>query len=326
MRVLVTGASGFIGANLTALLKAKGIETRGVDSFSVYYSPEMKNSRIINLQVSDVITNLDIRDYSKFDELLKTYRPNVVVHLAAQGGVRASRTDPSPYISTNQEGFFNVLNLSQLYGVQKLIYASSSSVYGDLATPPFREDAVLAAPKSLYALSKMSNEIMAEHLPAHEMQRIGLRLFTVYGPWGRPDMAMFRLLASSRLKEKFQLTANLEVLRDFTFVDDTSTAIYDLIVKEFSTRKNEIFNIAGGKPYSLQNLFEILSHSGNNPVIENREHDPLDVRMTHGSTEKITKFGITVPQTSLSDGVKKTIEWIESQAVENIQSWYEYSR
>jgi UDP-glucuronate 4-epimerase len=326
VRVLVTGASGFIGANLTALLKAKGIETRGVDSFSVYYSPEMKNSRIINLQVSDVITNLDIRDYSKLDELLKTYRPNVVVHLAAQGGVRASRTDPSPYISTNQEGFFNVLNLSQLYGVEKLIYASSSSVYGDLTTSPFREDAVLAAPKSLYALSKMSNEIMAEHLPGQEMQRIGLRLFTVYGPWGRPDMAMFRLLASCRLKEKFQLTANLDVLRDFTFVDDTSTAIYDLIVKEISTKKNEIFNIAGGKPYSLQNLLEILSHRGNNPVIENREHDPLDVRMTHGSTEKIIRFGITVPQTSLSDGVNRTIEWIESQDVESIQSWYEYSR
>ena len=326
MRVLVTGASGFIGANLTTLLKSKEIDTRGVDSFSSYYSPEMKKTRIIELGITDLVSNLDITDYSELADLLDAYRPNVVVHLAAQGGVRASRTDPSPYIASNQQGFHNVLKLSELHGVEKLIYASSSSVYGDQAIPPFKEDAILSAPRSLYALSKMSNEIMAEHFPGKDMQRIGLRLFTVYGPWGRPDMAMFRLLASCRLKEKFQLTANLQVLRDFTFVNDTSQSIFDLIIDKTSKQKHEILNIAGGKPYSLQNLLDVLSQSGMEPMIEKRENDPLDVRLTHGSTEKIAKFGISIPNTSLYDGVNKTIEWIESQNPEKIRSWYEYSK
>lgn len=326
MKVLVTGAAGFVGGNLTALLKSKNIEVSGIDSFSSYYSPEMKRARISDSAISELISDLDITSHPKLEELIKAYKPNIVIHLAAQGGVRASRTDPSPYIASNQQGFLNILELSERYGVEKFIYASSSSVYGDQALAPFREDAILSAPKSLYALSKLSNEIVASHFPGRGMQRIGLRLFTVYGPWGRPDMAMFRLLASCRLGEKFQLTANLKVLRDFTFVDDTSQAVLDLMTDKHESDKNEIFNIAGGKPYSLQDLLDVLKAQGLEPIIEKRDQDPLDVNLTHGSTVKLVKVGLTVPNTSLVDGVRKTIEWMESQNSKNIRSWYEYSK
>jgi UDP-glucuronate 4-epimerase len=326
MKVLITGAAGFVGGNLAALLKSKNIDVKGVDSFSGYYSREMKNIRIAGLGISDLITNFDITSHAKLEELLNAYKPNTVIHLAAQGGVRASRIDPSPYIASNQQGFLNVLELSERHGVQKFIYASSSSVYGDQAIAPFREDAMLSAPKSLYALSKLSNEIVASHFPGKGMQRIGLRLFTVYGPWGRPDMAIFRLLASYKLGEKFQLTANLSVLRDFTFVDDASQTIFDLMTSKSFNDKNEILNIAGGKPYSLQDLLDALKAQGIEPVIEKREHDPLDVNLTHGSTKKLAGVGLSVPNTSLADGLRKTIKWMESQSSENIRTWYEYSK
>ena len=326
MRVLVTGAAGFVGGNLTALLKSHNIDVMGIDSYSSYYSQDMKLARNKDLGISASISNLDITDYSKLEQYLKDCKPNVVIHLAAQGGVRASRTDPTPYISSNQQGFLNILELSERYGVEKFIYASSSSVYGDLALAPFKEDAILSAPKSLYALSKLSNEIVANHFPSRGMQRIGLRLFTVYGPWGRPDMAMFRLLATCKLGEKFQLTANLQVLRDFTYVSDTSRVILELITNHSIRNKHEILNVAGGKPYSLQDLLDILIENGLNPIIENREHDPLDVKMTHGSTQKLTEFNLTLPSTSLAEGVHQTIQWMNSQTSESIRSWYEYSK
>ena len=225
MKVLVTGAAGFIGGNLMESLVARGIEVIGVDNFSTYYAPNMKHSHVKTNELTNYIHTVDICDEVTLNELFQDFQPTHVVHLAAQGGVRASKSDPLPYLQTNQNGFLNVLNAAEKVEAKKFLFASSSSVYGDGVEAPYKESEPLSAPKSLYALSKFSNEIISKYLPRKETQRIGFRFFTVYGPWGRPDMAVFRLLASSILQEKFKLTANTSVMRDFTYVDDVSTVI-----------------------------------------------------------------------------------------------------
>jgi len=325
MRILVTGAAGFIGGNLMQVLKNNNLEAIGIDSFSNYYSVEMKQKRLHSLGLSDIVKPLDTTDTSEIKRLFADFKPNVVVHLAAQGGVRASRKNPDPYISSNQIGFLNILRAAEASGVEKVIYASSSSVYGDGAVAPFKESAELPAPKSLYALSKVSNEIVANHFPGNGIARVGLRFFTVYGPWGRPDMAMFRLLASCKLQKNFHLTAKLGTLRDFTFVEDASRVILEIIQNPQSHQENIILNVAGGNPYSLNDLVTVLNELNYFPSLENHAPDELDVEKTHGSTEKLSKLGFTVPKTSLIDGVKKTISWLESQPDSDIRSWYESS-
>jgi len=211
MKILVTGAAGFIGGHVSKLLTRLDHEVIGFDNFSPYYSPEMKKAHL----VGNPGFRLDEIDISNRELMLRSIReisPDCVIHLAAQGGVRASTTNPLPYITANQIGFLNVLEASEKVRVEKFIYASSSSVYGEGLEAPFKEDAILSAPKSLYALSKLSNENIAKNLPFAGVERIGLRFFTVYGPWGRPDMAVFRLLASFLLGEEFLLQFDEQLL------------------------------------------------------------------------------------------------------------------
>lgn len=325
MKILVTGAAGFIGGNLIRVLKNNNLEFIGIDSFTDYYSAEMKQKRLHSFGLTDMVKPIDTTNTYEIERLFADYKPNVVVHLAAQGGVRASRKNPFPYMASNQIGFLNVLRAAEAEGVQKVIYASSSSVYGDSVIAPYKESAELPAPKSLYALSKISNEIVANHFPGDGITRVGLRFFTVYGPWGRPDMAMFRLLASCKLQKNFHLTAKLGTLRDFTFVDDASRVILEIIQNPKSHHSNSVLNVAGGNPYSLSELITVLNNLNYFPSLENHAPDKLDVEKTHGSTEQISKLNLTIPNTSLIDGVKKTISWLENQSDEDIRTWYESS-
>ncbi len=321
-KVLITGAAGFIGANLMSRLRSEGYETHGVDSYTNYYAPSMKISRSIAHALQSDITNIDISDREAFEGIVKQFKPDQIVHLAAQGGVRASQTDPDPYIVSNQLGFLNVLRISEEYTNLPFIYASSSSVYGDSLNAPFSENQELCEPKSLYALSKLSNELVAEHLPGNGKARIGLRFFTVYGPWGRPDMAMFRLLASKKLNSNFNLTADLEVKRDFTYVDDVSEYIISLLGKNNFANSHEIFNVGGGNPYTLSELLDILKDQNYLPSIEHKEPNRLDVRMTNASVKKSEEFQLSIPKTTLQDGVEKSIRWIEHIDLEELFSWY----
>jgi UDP-glucuronate 4-epimerase len=321
MRILVTGAAGFIGGNLLSSLQENGISSIGIDSFTNYYSPDMKEKRINQLNISEIIKRVDI---SKEDELrgaFNEFKPTHVVHLAAQGGVRASKIDPKPYLSSNQVGFLNTLSISEEMGVEKFIYASSSSVYGDGVKAPFKESDQISAPKSLYALSKLSNELIAKYLPIRNTERIGLRLFTVYGPWGRPDMAIFRLLASSLLNQNFELTAAQDLKRDFTFVDDVSKIILEISASNNKELSSNIFNVAGGKPYSMSELLTILEDLGLNLKVNQKSQDELDLNLTHASTEKIKKFGFTVPETPLKSGIEQTWRWMNSQSKNDISKW-----
>ena len=326
MKILVTGAAGFIGGNLIKHFENLNIEVLGIDNYSPYYSVEMKKSHIQSLNLKSQIKNIDICDLEELKKTVSKFNPDHVVHLAAQGGVRASKINPIPYLETNQIGFLNILKVTEEVGSKKFIYASSSSVYGDGLKAPFSESDKPFTSKSLYALSKASNELIAKHLPLGGTQRIGLRFFTVYGPWGRPDMAIFRILASSILNEEFTYTANDSLQRDFTFVDDVSNVISELISKDSAMGESQIYNVAGGKPYTFGQMFSLMEEFGVKPKMIVKSQDSLDVNITHASTSKLAKAGITIPNTSLRSGIRNTFEWISKIDKNNLREWYEYSK
>ena len=311
-RILVTGAGGFIGGSVLSRLASKYPSTLALDNFTEYYDARLKRYHVQNLGLEEKIANVDICDFLSLDKIFSEFRPDVVVHLAAQGGVRASQIDPEPYIQTNQMGFLNLLELNNRFGVKKFIYASSSSVYGEGLPAPFREDMQLPGPKSLYAASKVANEIMAKHFPqSEEHSRIGLRFFTVYGPWGRPDMAVSRLLVSGYKKRPFVLTANLDLVRDFTYVEDVADVIEDLIrVDVNGDDPHVILNVAGEAPRTMGELIQICQATGVPINISQGEINSLDVSLTHGSSEKLAGKGIRIPKTNLELGIEKTAEWM----------------
>jgi len=321
MNVLVTGGAGFIGGHLVNDLKQNGVKVLGIDNFSPYYEVGMKRKKLEFFEISGLIKDVDVANEDDVRTLFEEFKPTHVVHLAAQGGVRASKTDPKPYLMSNQIGFLNILNAAEAMKVQKFIYASSSSVYGDTSIAPFEESEKLSAPKSLYALSKLSNELVARYLPINQTQRIGLRFFTVYGPWGRPDMAIFRLLACSILEKPFYLTANVEVQRDFTFVSDVSKVILDVLNDTFSSPAPIILNVAGGRPYTLSELFKILSSLGIDIDIRSADVDPLDVKMTNASIKALKANNLSVPDTTLLEGLKSTWEWMKKQDLDDLRNW-----
>ena len=324
-RVLVTGAAGFIGAKVTKELSNRGFSVVGVDSFSDYYDPSYKTYRLQHHQINGLVRNLDISSTNDVNKLFEESRPEVVINLAAQGGVRASKIDPRPYIVTNQLGFLNLIEAAESFNCKRFIYASSSSVFGDGLEPPFKENDHLPSPKSLYALSKISNELISQHFPSQGMQRVGLRFFTVYGPLGRPDMAVFRLLASSLLGRPFELTADLSVSRDFTYIDDVSNVISELVISS-SSELPSILNVCGSRPYSLENLLNILKDLGIEISLKTKEKDSLDAKITHGSTLGLESAKLTVPTTDLREGVLAVWKWMKVLDPEVIEKWYDYRK
>ena len=324
LKILVTGAGGFIGGALTNYLRNIGLDAIGLDNMSTYYSTQMKIKRMEALGIKDLVKFVDITDSVHVQKFFDKESPTHVIHLAAQGGVRASKIDPEPYLSTNQIGFLNIVNASEEFEVIKLVYASSSSVYGDCEQAPFREDTEIRPPKSLYALSKLSNELIAHNFPTKKTQRIGLRFFTVYGPWCRPDMAIFRLLASSILNKKFLLTSNLKVSRDFTYIEDVVRVVSEIIQTQVKFKVSDIFNVAGGNPYSMKQLMDVMGKLGINIQVTQSKIDPLDVLTTHASVEKLAKNNIWVPNTSLEKGILESWNWIKQQEVGQLEEWYNY--
>jgi UDP-glucuronate 4-epimerase len=314
-QLLVTGAAGFIGGSVMHRLALGGFKVHGLDNFSDYYNPKLKRHHIERLSLDSHISDLDICNFERLSQLYSEIRPDVVIHLAAQGGVRASENDPKPYIQTNQMGFYNLLQLNNIFDVREFIYASSSSVYGEGLPVPFHENMSLPAPKSLYAASKLADELMSEnYLIGPGQKRVGLRFFTVYGPWGRPDMAVSKLLYSGFRNQEFTLTANMSLVRDFTYVEDVTDVIEDLIVlnkQDFA--HHMIFNVAGESPRTMSELIEICNHSGFDLNIRQGAINKSDVAKTHGSSNKLAKFGLRIPRTSLESGINSTIEWFSGK-------------
>jgi UDP-glucuronate 4-epimerase len=319
LRVLVTGAAGHIGAQILQMLLTRGIEVRGVDSFTEFYSVEMKKRRVEALGIEQIVSVGDVSNSIFMENLFAEFKPTHVVNLAARAGVRSTWNQFNLYNESNIVGFHTLLKASITHKVEHFLFASSSSVYGEGLTPPYKESEVLGIPKSYYALTKLANEITAA-AASTEIKTTGLRFFTVYGPWGRPDMATLQFVAAGLLGRTAILTGDVGVKRDFTYVADAAQAVIDLLDRQTGS-DFEILNIAGGRPQSLGELLQILAESGLEVFTNGGKHSELDVPLTHGSTEKLAKYVPALPSTTLRQGLKHVIDWAKSIPTSDLTNW-----
>ncbi len=312
MRVLVTGSAGFIGMHLAERLLDEGHEVVGVDNFNNYYSVSLKDARHDRLLGRNGYTGVkcDLCDLETLKNIFMKGSFDVVCNLAAQAGVRYSLTNPSAYISSNLEGFGNILECCRNFKVRRLVYASSSSVYGGNKKQPFSEDDQVDNPVSLYAATKKSNELMA-HAYTHlfGFQTIGLRFFTVYGPWGRPDMATWLFTEAMLAGKAIKVFNHGDMLRDFTYIDDIVTGVVSCINAD-NLADYEVMNIGNNKPEKLMRLIELISESlGVEPKLEMLPMQPGDVPSTYADIDKIkSKVGFE-PTTSLGEGIPRFVAW-----------------
>ena len=314
MKILVTGAAGFIGSNTAALLSSQGHKVVGVDSITDYYSVELKMNRIHSLlNTNDVeFQNLDLVDEIRFANLVRTFKPDGVLHLAAQPGVRLAVDQYGKYTTSNLVGFANTLKVVIENEVPNFIYASSSSVYGEDSKIPFSEAERNLNPRSFYGATKLANEVLAKSIASTKTQIRGLRFFTVYGPWGRPDMAYFRIADALKNGQEFKLYGDGSVLRDFTYIEDTSTSITKLL-EDLSARPtvvNDVINVGGGKPHSMLELISQMELISKKRLILKKLEPALgDVRLTIADTElqnNLIGFSPTVP---LQVGLERFWNW-----------------
>jgi len=313
--VLVTGAAGFIGAFVCERLSRMGHSVRGCDSFNDYYDPALKRARVDRLLAPARVrcSAVDIADAPALRSLFAELQPKVVIHLAAQAGVRYSIDHPDAYVQSNLVGFANVLEACRHHGVQHLVYASSSSVYGDRGDPPFREDQNTDSPVSLYAATKKANELMA-HSYSHlyGLRATGLRFFTVYGPWGRPDMAYFSFAEKLLAWQPLPVFGHGTLQRDFTYIDDIVEGVVRIALAPAIgvTPPHEIFNIGNHQPVSVLKFIETLAgHMGIEPVLQMLPAQPGDVTMTCADVTRLRERVGFEPSTPLDEGLRRFVEW-----------------
>ncbi|MDR2579571.1 MAG: NAD-dependent epimerase [Fibromonadaceae bacterium] len=315
MNILVTGCAGFIGNAVAIALLQRGDTVIGIDNLNDYYSVELKNARLKRIPPFQ-FHKADICDKAKLIEIFQSNKIDAVVHLAAQAGVRYSLENPQAYIDSNITGTLNIFECCRNFGVKNIVYASSSSVYGDNAKIPFSTEDRTDNPISLYAATKKSCELMA-HTYSHlfGLNITGLRYFTVYGPWGRPDMAPI-LFAKNILEGKpIKVFNNGNMKRDFTYIDDIvngTIAVLDNSLKLISLDSgiNRTFNIGRGEPVDLMRFIEILENElGKTAIKEFLPMQPGDVPVTWADTAELEKVVGYKPKISLEQGVKEFAEW-----------------
>ena len=313
MEILITGYAGFIGFHASREFLRRGWKVVGIDNFCDYYDVKLKRDRavMLNGQRGFSARELDICDLAGLQNVFAEESPDVVLNLAAQPGVRYSIDHPFVYEKTNLEGFLNVLECCRHAAkVPKLVFASSSSVYGGNKKMPFEESDQVDTPVSLYAATKKANELMA-HTYSHlyKMQTIGLRFFTVYGAWYRPDMAL-SLFADAMLHDRpIKVFNNGDMLRDFTFVDDIVNGIVR-VVEAGNLPLYDIFNIGNHKSEKLLDVITVLAESlGVKPKMEMLPMQPGDVYATYASIEKLNKAVGYEPTTTIKDGIPVFAKW-----------------
>lgn len=308
--VLVTGAAGFIGAAVSKRLIAAGWRVTGVDNLNDYYDPQLKRDRLADIGPAMDFRLLDIADTGEVDRLFAGGKFDVVINLAAQAGVRYSLENPHAYAQSNLVGFLNILEGCRRSGVGHLVYASSSSVYGLNSEVPFNEQQKTDSPASLYAATKKSNELMA-HAYSHlyGFATTGLRFFTVYGPWGRPDMAPF-LFADAILHDRpIKVFNHGRMERDFTYIDDVAEIVVRAAATEPAARCS-VFNVGNSSPVVLGEFIAEIERAAGRPAVkEMLPMQPGDVVRTFAdSSAAFAAFGFR-PSTPLRDGIARTIAW-----------------
>ena len=333
MKIFVTGAAGFIGFHLCKRLIDEGIFTIGYDNFNPYYNPKLKESRYKELlnKIKDdsnyfELINGDIQDYEKLKNIFKNHKFDIVVNLAAQAGVRYSLDNPSAYIQSNLVGFGNILECCRNFEIKHLIFASSSSVYGGNSKLPFSEIDSVDHPVSLYAATKKSNELMA-HSYSHlyNIPVTGLRFFTVYGPWGRPDMAPMIFTKNILEGKPIQIFNNGDMFRDFTYIDDVIESTFrvlskipqaepnfnkDYINPSISWAPYKVFNVGNSNSIPLMDFTNLLEEKiGKKSIKEFREMQSGDVKETAADTKNIEMHTGFKPNTPLAYGLERFINW-----------------
>lgn len=328
MNLLITGAAGFIGMHTALRLLNRGDKVVGIDNLNDYYDVELKKARLQQLRqhANFTFVRADIEDTKCILQLFADVRPQRVIHLAAQAGVRYSLVNPNAYISSNLQGFINILEGCRHGHVDHLVYASSSSVYGGNTTLPFSEHHNVDHPVSLYAASKKSNELMA-HTYSHlfNIPTTGLRFFTVYGPWGRPDMALFLFTKAILEGRPIDVFNGGNMVRDFTFVDDIVEGVIRVVDKPAtpsevfnpsapdpatSNAPYRVFNIGNSKPTPLMTYISALEQALGIEAAKNfAPMQPGDVAETSADTTELSSWVGFKPDTPVSIGVKSFVDW-----------------
>jgi UDP-glucuronate 4-epimerase len=328
VKVLVTGAAGFIGMHVSQLLLARGDEVVGLDNLNDYYDPQLKRDRLARLtpQPGFRFVQLDVADRPGMEALFRDERFDRVVHLAAQAGVRYSLVNPHAYIDANIVGFMNILEGCRHHGVQHLAYASSSSVYGGNTHMPFAEGQGVDHPISLYAATKKANELMA-HTYSHlyRLPTTGLRFFTVYGPWGRPDMALFLFTKAILENRPIEVFNEGRMQRDFTYIDDIAEGVVRVLDKpaepdaafdasapapDRSSAPFRVFNIGNQGPVQLMDFIAAIERAVGREAQKNfRPMQPGDVPATYASVEQLTAWTGFKPGTPVDEGVARFVDW-----------------
>ena len=338
MKILVTGAAGFIGSKISFLLAERGDEVVGIDNINDYYDVRLKHGRLAELGITadgDFEWNRDyqstrfpqlrfvrmgIEDKAAVDNLFAKERFDKVINLAAQAGVRYSITNPYAYLTSNLVGFLNILEACRNHPVQHLLFASSSSVYGLNTKAPFSEDDKVDAPVSLYAASKKSNELMAHsYSKLYGIPATGLRYFTVYGPWGRPDMAPMLFADAISHGRPINVFNNGDMIRDFTFIDDIAFGSIQCLDKAPEADKCpngvpfRVYNIGCSHPVRLMDFISEIEQAVGRPAEKNmKPMQPGDVYMTNADTTRLeTEIGYK-PRVTLHEGIGRFIEWYKS--------------
>jgi UDP-glucuronate 4-epimerase len=328
MKILLTGAAGFIGMHTSLRLLERGDEVVGVDNLNDYYDVSLKEARLARLQGRQGFSfhKASIEDRSSMEGLFEQVKPDQVIHLAAQAGVRYSLTNPQAYIDANIQGFLNILEGCRHNNVKHLTYASSSSVYGGNEALPFSEHQSVDHPISLYAATKKANELMA-HTYSHlyQIPTTGLRFFTVYGPWGRPDMALFLFTKAALEGCEIDVFNNGEMVRDFTYIDDIVEGILRVNDRPaepsqaFDTKSPDpatsnapyrVFNIGNSQPTPLMEYIGSIEQVLGRNIKKNfMPMQPGDVPATNSDTQALNEWVGFRPNTSVRDGVAKFVMW-----------------
>ncbi|MDA0834627.1 MAG: NAD-dependent epimerase [Planctomycetota bacterium] len=327
-KYLVTGAAGFIGFHVARRLLERGDQVVGLDNVNDYYLVKLKRDRLARLQENDrfSFTEIDLVDHTALESTCASHEFNAVIHLAAQAGVRYSLENPSAYVNSNLVGFANILELSRKHQIAHLVFASSSSVYGANRRMPFSIRDNVDHPLSLYAATKKSNELMA-HTYSHlfGLPTTGLRFFTVYGPWGRPDMAVFKFTKAILAGQPIDVYNHGQMRRDFTYIDDIVEGV--LRVAETIPAPNpewnaeqpdpsssfapyRVYNIGNNQPVELMHLIEVIEQAVGKPATKNMlPMQPGDVLETYADISDLERDVGFRPATPIEEGVERFVEW-----------------